>query len=130
MPTGPERILVLREPGICRACGRDLPAGTTARYRHVDGTFACVGCYDEPEVDDRFTARGAEHVAAGAGVDRRVRRTQPRLGDVLLALSAPTGREDPAAPGGVEPERRLAATLEELCAGAPARFLHQLGVAG
>lgn len=38
------RVITLREPAKCADCGRDLPAGTTARYYSRDKIYCEPSC--------------------------------------------------------------------------------------
>lgn len=91
------KVMRLRYPGTCRACGTALEAGTTAAYDRTTREVSCLACHttgsgetpEPPEVVSGTPGASArrEFERRSARREARVRAAHPRLGGLILALS-------------------------------------------
>lgn len=127
----------LRYAGVCRVCGRDLPANSEAVYERTTKTVRCVR-HDrgavaaerrrvsdvvDPDLEPAF-AEPPDSGVAGASARRefgrrkaqreaRVRAKHPKLGGLLLAVSKPP-QSTTAWDVGARGEERLGRGLDQL----------------
>src|SRR5579875_1053251 len=99
------KVLALRRPDICIACGIELLAGTEAEWDSAARTVRCRACSAPASTGATSTeaaaptdgAASARAFAAGSSAQReyerrhtareaRVRARHPKLGGLLLAL--------------------------------------------
>ena len=78
---------------MCRTCGKDLAAGTSAGYDSATKTVICIPCMGIGAVETTFDAGTAgasadrEFVKRKTKRDTRIRAAHPHLGGLILALS-------------------------------------------
>lgn len=127
------KVLTLRRPDACSGCARRLAAGTKAAWDAVERRTYCLSCHAEPDPPTGprpLTPKAAVAVVPehqfGGGVsaqreyekrsarrEQQIRQQHPRLGGLLLALSAePTTMRVWAQ--GATGERAVAAKLNAL----------------
>ncbi len=138
MPGVPGRLIGLRYPAMCSACGTPLPATTRAWWDGEARTACCEGCGGKPD-DSASPATSASTAAvavsgaesarvrpavAGASARReadrqrtkreaQVRSQHPRIGGLVLALTAES-RSTANWATGAEGEEKVGATLDAL----------------
>jgi hypothetical protein len=146
--TDDEKQMQLRYAGTCRLCGAELEARTEAIYERTTKTVRCLDCSPTepaPQVDAGPLLQAVEApepiVAGTPGAsarreyerrqtrrDNRIRKTHPKLGGLILALS-----DDPqsitAWDTGALGEERLGQRLNELSSDTM-RVLHDRRIPG
>jgi hypothetical protein len=125
------RMLKLRRPDVCVACGCALPAGAEAWWDAGTRTVTCAGCRGtaaEPALPELDRGRAGasvarEHARRRSNRERRTRDAHPVIGGLLLALRSGPQHETAFRRGelGV---RAVAAALERRTAKGPAVVLH------
>lgn len=133
------RVLKLRRPGRCAACGDELPAGARARWDAEARTVTCPDCpgasvappgHQAPV--DRGTAGASairEHERRRRNREQRTREAHPRLGGLLLALrDAP--QHEVAFRRGAQGEAAVAGSLEARTADSATVLLHDRRMPG
>jgi hypothetical protein len=130
------RLLKLRWPAKCIACSASLAAGTRAWWDAQVRSVTCMACHSgapQPAVADR-PCRPLERGRPGASATRehrhrrsnreaRTRRAHPRIGGLLLALSAEPQHESAWLQGALG-ERAIASYLDRRTANGPAIVLY------
>lgn len=126
--SGEEKRMKLRYAGVCRSCGRDLPAQTEAIYERTTKTVRCVECPISESLEEPASASTAAWEAptgvAGSSARReyerrkakdeeRLRKKWGRLGGIAVALSDERPSTTAWATGAVG-EERLGARLDSL----------------
>jgi Nuclease-related domain len=136
------RILKLRRPDVCCACGAALSAGTRASWDAEAWTVTCVACLETATAPvvaagtlpalDRGQPGGSvarEFERRNRNRETRTREAHPRIGGLLLALREPPQHETAFHRGDLG-EKAVAASLERLTANGPAILLHDRRMPG
>ena len=93
-----DRLIRLRYPATCAACGRELPRGSLARWERTSKQATCDTCLPTDEMASRSTSEIDRGKAGASAVrewerrhekrDARIRAEHQHLGGLLLALSS------------------------------------------
>jgi nuclease-like protein len=143
----PSRVLSLRRPDVCCACGRSTPVGTRAYWNAEARTVTCLACLGvtpdpAPASLPPPPARPAEldRGRPGASAEReyqrrrhnretRTRRRHPRIGGLLLAVGSQPQHETAFHRGG-RGEAIVARSLERRTAKRDVILLHDRRMPG
>jgi Nuclease-related domain len=138
----PAKLLKLRRPDLCVACGGSLAPGIEAWWDRDSRTVTCAACHagltaspSIPPPDQAFD-RGTPGASLAREYERRktnrqtrVRKAHPRIGGLLLALNDEPQHQR-AFNRGDAGEQRIGAYLEKATANGPTTLLHNRRMPG
>ena len=138
----PAKLLKLRRPDLCVACGESLAPGIEAWWDRDSRTVTCVACHADAtappstpppaQAFDRGTPGASlvrEHERRKISRETRIRTRHPRIGGFLVALNGEPQHQR-AFQQGHAGEQRIGAYLEKATANGPTILLHNRRMPG